>query len=89
MYAQEMVRMDALPKGAAATASMALSPPVSMRGWEGRKGARCSATQIGLGDARQHLDILGKPHVHSPDTRSTTTMRAAIQRVNTFTSKQM
>ena len=48
MYAHEMRSIDALPQGAAETASMGRSPPTVMMGWDGRNGARCSATQIGL-----------------------------------------
>jgi hypothetical protein len=43
-----MRRIDALPKGAAETASIAWPPVVGIAGWAGRNGARCSATQIGL-----------------------------------------
>lgn len=51
MYAHEMMWMEALPKGAAATALIALvgSEAMETTGWEGRKGARCSETQMGLG----------------------------------------
>jgi hypothetical protein len=48
MNAQEMDKIDALPKGAAEIASMALDPPVDMTGCPGRNGARCSAAQMGL-----------------------------------------
>ncbi len=40
--------MEALPKGAAETASIAWSPRVGEVGWLGRKGAKCLATQMGL-----------------------------------------
>ena len=39
--------MLALPQGAAATAGIALSPPVCASGCPGRNGARCAATAIG------------------------------------------
>ena len=39
--------MSGLPKGAAATAPMACSPPVAITGWPGRYGTRCGATPIG------------------------------------------
>lgn len=74
-YAQEMTAMDALPNGAAETASIGVEPPVATRGWLGRKGARCLATQMGLGKALSveytgdwSMDIL-------PDTWTTTTVR--------------
>ena len=50
MYAQEMSRIEALPYCAAETALIALSPLTGTTGWVGRKGARCSATQMGLRD---------------------------------------
>lgn len=43
-----MRQIDALPNGAAETALMAFVPPVVTRGCPGRKGVRCSATQMGL-----------------------------------------
>jgi hypothetical protein len=48
MYAQEMVRMLALPKGAALMGPIAFDPPVGITGLVGRNGSRCSPTQIGL-----------------------------------------
>jgi len=47
MYAQEMVLMDAEPKGAPETALMGVEPPVGTSGWVGRKGARCDLQEMG------------------------------------------
>ena len=48
LYAQEIRLMEALPNGAVETASIAWLSSSGIAGWLGRKGVRCSATQIGL-----------------------------------------
>ena len=47
IYIHEMVRMLALPHGAAETAPMGFSPPRLMTLWPGKNSTRCSATPIG------------------------------------------
>lgn len=43
-----MNRIEALPHGAAATAPIGKLPPVGTIGCDGKNGARCLATQMGL-----------------------------------------
>jgi hypothetical protein len=81
MYAHEIKRIDALPQGAAETALMAWSPPTETTGCDGRKGARCLATQIGL-ERRFQLKIFAAindlPHAWSPST--VRTLKSGINR---------
>ena len=47
IYPYEIKHARADPNGAAEIEEIALSPPVLIIGFEGKKGLRCFATQIG------------------------------------------
>jgi len=47
IYAYEIASIPALPHGAADTAVIDCSPPVLKRGFPGKNGFKCAATQMG------------------------------------------